>query len=689
MKLKTKGIYADGMVIQRNTLNCIFGETEKKADVELKFRGKTYNTKADDTGNWKIEFNSEEAGGPFEMEISSGSEKITFKDVFVGEVWVSSGQSNAQLQMTRMRFSYPEEFELPENQNIRMITIPITWSFDGEKDSVENPTWVCANSEKLLQMAGVGYFFAKKINAELGVPVGIITCAQGGSPISSWLNKKSLQEMEKNEYLTRLSYYEKPENVENKKKELAESQKKWNDLLYGTDAGSKESWEKLPYSKTDSTWTDCKIPGYIENFNSAGFVWIKKEVVLTSVQAAHFNEKTTWIWLGTIIDADKVWVNGVEVGETGYSYPPRRYVIPTETLVEGENTITVRLQKNSSYGKIRFYEEKPYYLFTEDVKICPVAIRNVEIVDCDASPVKIPPEKNLEDGKECICIAGNWKMKVGTKVEDAPAGMFFEWCPTALYNSMLSPCFNYAIKGAMWYQGESDAGRYGEYKPLLEKLITLWREKFVYASKKMPFVIVQLPNWSDGNGEESAVVFSDWPYLREAQAKAVEETENTGIAVTIDAGEWNDLHPEKKKTSGTRAAMAALRIAYEKDFKPSPVFESYTKNAEGFAVKFNTFGAELRAFAIKENSNGKAADLSKTGEEVFGFSLLSCKGETKSCIELKAKLVSKDEVFVYLPAEKTEGELVELRYLWAMSPAPVNLYSNEKLPVMPFRIELK
>lgn len=676
MNLKTKGIYSDGMVLQRETVNCIFGTAKPEKTVTLTFRNQTITADSDKEGNWKIEYNPGSAGGPFQMEITSDSENLTFKDVYVGEVWISSGQSNAQLQMERLKFSYPEDYTAAPNQNIRMITIPITWSFDGEKDSVENPTWVCASPETIGGMAGTGYFFAKKLTAELGIPVGIINNAQGGSPISSWMSKKSLQELNQNEYLSRLAYYENPENVTNKQKDLAESQKNWDTLLNNSDAGAKENWEQLPFSKIDDSWTDCEVPGYIEDFDSAGFVWIKKEVILTDTQVKHFDAKKTWIWLGTIIDADKVWINGTLVGGTGYSYPPRRYVVPAGTLKEGSNTITVRLQKNSKYGKIRFYEEKPYFLFTENAKIHPVVVRNVEI----------PETKTIPSDAECIGLSGKWKKKIGTKVEDAPAGMFFEWCPTALYNSMLSPCFNYAIKGALWYQGESDAGRYAEYTALLKKMIQLWREKFVYAPKNMPFVVMQLPNWSDGHGEDTAVVFSDWACQRESQAKAVKETENAALAVTIDAGEWNDLHPEKKLTGGTRAACQAMRLAYSKNYKPAPEFKNITKVDAGYEVEIETFGSVLKACAV----NGKSADLNakEVQNKVCGFSVLYTKTDGKEdCVEVPAQLISETKVLVKLP--ELPGQCKALRYLWAQSPAPVNLYSAELLPAAPFSVDLK
>ena len=665
--LKTKGIYADGMVLQQKTTNCIFGIADANAVVSLNWKDKSYSANADSDGNWKIEFESGNAGGPFVMEISSGSETVVFKDVYAGEVWVSSGQSNAQLPMDRMRYSYPKEFELPANNNIRMITVPISWSFEGEQDSVENPVWRCASPQTLGSMAGTSYFFAKKLWEELKVPVGIVNPAQGGSPIASWMSKQSLEELKSTENLKELAVWENPENVKTKQKSLADNQSKWDSLVYESDKGMQESWEKIPYEQIADKWSDVTIPGNITEFASAGVVWFKKEIILTAEQVFHFNSRKTNLWFGTIVDADRIYVNGVQVGGIAYSYPPRRYVVPAGTLVEGKNTITVRVQKNSKYGSIRFYTEKPYCLFTDDVSLSPVAFRNME-VRASVSPL------SFDGDSEMIVLDGNWKMAVGCSVEDCPEGMFFEWVPTALYNSMLAPCFNYAVAGALWYQGESDAGRYNEYQAMLCKMIELWRGKFKYATKNMPFVVVQLPNWSDGWNENSAAVSSQWASMRQVQKRAVESAGNAGIAVTIDAGEWNDLHPEKKYTTGTRSAMEALRIAYGKDFDPAPQAVNVEQRGQTLVVKFDCGKGALTAF------NPEQKDC------IQGFSYLYESDGELQVVEATGKIISDTEVEV--PVPEVNGKLKEIRYLWADSPNPICLYSNKGLPAGPFGFEL-
>jgi sialate O-acetylesterase len=171
-----------------------------------------------------------------------------------------------------MYFSYREEFELPANQNIRIITVPITYAFDGEKDSVENPQWNCACPEHLANMAGTSYFFAKKLQSDLGVPVGIINPAQGGSPINSWVNKEVLEKMNQEEFLARLKIYEDPKNIEDKKASVAKAQGEWAQTILDSDLGFKENWQEIPFSSINNDWSSCTIPGFIDELDSAGIV---------------------------------------------------------------------------------------------------------------------------------------------------------------------------------------------------------------------------------------------------------------------------------------------------------------------------------------------------------------------------------------------------------------------------------
>ena len=648
--IRVLGIYADGMVLQRNTVNCIFGDGAE-GEVSLSFRDTTVKSTAQSDGRWKIEFNPGEAGGPFELKLECAGSCVSFKDVWVGEVWVNSGQSNAQLPMDRLRYSYPYEMKLPKDDNIRMITIPITYAYDGPKDTVEKPEWICASPETIALMSGTAYFFASNLSKELGVPVGIINASQGGSPITSWMSEESLEKAGKTEFINQLNKWREPDAVKNQLEKEQRANTEWQTNLEANDIGLNEHWEKLSFQdiENDTLWKDCFIPNNFYDLKEGGVCWFKKEVELTSKDLAvlKMSGEEIRLWLGVIVESDKAWVNGVYCGETPYCYPPRRYVIPADVLHEGKNTITIRVVKTNQ-TPIRFYEDKPYAIFTS---------------------------------KERISLNGEWKKRVACDAPNYPGMTFFEWQPTALYNTMLAPAFNYAVAGALWYQGESNTWNYYEYAELLQIMMETWRQKFVYAPKDMPFVIVQLPKWGDGYKDEQRNFPEDWAWLRKAQADGVGLVKNAALATMIDAGEWNDLHPEDKIVVGERAARQALRIAYGKENATAPVMKDFAVTADKVSVRFDQE-------VIMNNSElvgvqGLYFVCRKEGDSPFA-------GSDSLHIKAKGNVVGADTVEVEIPAQIKESgyPIKELRYLWTNCPEFVTLYSKNGLPAQPFIVRL-
>ena len=644
--IKVLGIYADGMVLQRNTTNCIFGDGAK-GEVTLSFRDTIAKTIAQADGRWKIEYNPGEAGGPFELKLTSGADTLTFKDVWVGEVWVNSGQSNAQLPMDRLRYSYPYEMRLPKDNNIRMITVPITYSYDGEKETVENPTWLCASPETIALMSGTSYFFAKYLTAELGVPVGIINASQGGSPITSWMSEESLKQLGKTNYLEQLNKLRLPDAVKNQQEKEMRAGMEWQKNLDATDTGSREHWENLSFEQieADSLWETCFIPNNFYDLKEGGVCWFKKEVDISAAELAGltFSHEDIRLWLGVIVESDRVWVNGIYCGETGYCYPPRRYVIPRDVLHEGKNTITVRVVKTNQ-TPIRFFEDKTYAIFTS---------------------------------KERLSLDGEWKKRIACDAPNRPGSTFFEWQPTALYNSMLAPCFNYAIAGALWYQGESNTWGAFEYADLLSTMIKTWRSKFVYAPKDMPVVVVQLPKWGDGYKDEQRNFPEDWAWLRKAQADGVAAAGNAALATMIDAGEWNDLHPEDKIVTGERAAREALRLAYGVENTMAPLMKSCKVTGDKVIVQFDQD-------VIMNNSElvgveGLYFVCRRDGEMPFA-------GPDSLHIKARGDVTGPDTMEIEIPSQIKESgyPVKELRYLWTNCPEFVTLYGKNGLPAQPF-----
>ena len=643
---KVLGIYADGMVLQRNTVNCIFGEGAE-GTVSLSFRTVSVTAEAQADGRWKIEFNPGEAGGPYELKVECGSSAVTFTDVFVGEVWVNSGQSNAQLPMDRLRYSYPYEMRLPKDDNIRMITIPITFSYDGEKDSVQDPKWICASPETIALMSGTAYFFASNLSKVLGIPVGIINASQGGSPITSWMSEESLKQLGKTRYLEQLDKWRQPDAVKNQMERELRAITEWQKNLDSTDIGLKEHWEQLSFEEIaeDSYWQNCFIPNNFYDLKEAGVCWFKKEIDIspTELAALNMSHEDIRLWLGVIVESDKAWVNGTYCGETGYCYPPRRYVIPKDVLHPGKNTITVRVVKTNQ-TPIRFFEDKTYAIFTSNQR---------------------------------LSLDGEWKRRVACDVPSRPGTTFFEWQPTALYNSMLAPAFNYAVAGALWYQGESNSWGAFEYADLLKTMIETWRTKFVYAKKDMPVVVVQLPKWGDGYKDEQRNYPEDWAWLRKAQADGVAAVKNAALATMIDAGEWNDLHPEDKIVVGERAAREALRIAYGFETEQAPVMKDFTVTADRITVRFDkevmTNNSELVGV------EGLYFVCRKESEMPFA-------GPDSLHIKAKGFVTGTDSIEIEIPSQVKESgyPIKELRYLWTNCPEFVTLYSKSGLPAQPF-----
>lgn len=677
MDFCTKGLAASNMVLLQNAVNCVTGTAPEGSLITMNFRGQTCSCKTDKNGNWKLEFQVGEACVSEKMILTcdKSEKEIVFENVAAGEVWLCSGQSNMQLQMERLKFTYPEEFKNPENQNIRMITIPVTFTFEGEQDSINNPQWFSAAPETLAPMSGTAYFFAKKLWQELGIPVGIINASQGGTPITAWMNAKSMEGI--GNYLNRLEELKQPGFVENQKAKEQKAGDEWNAKIMAEDKGMKESWEKLDFDSLGSNWQTVSIPGKFDFFENGGIAWFKKEVELTQAQLDHLKKNGARLWLGTIQDADRVYVNGEQVGITYYIYPPRRYGFDADLLKPGKNTITMRVQQNGSWAKMFFWDEKHYALASDDIRVIPVAIRNVENVE-GVSPLDGKSDKGVY-----ISLKGEWKVKTGCQVENAPGTTFFEYEPTAQYNAMLAPCFTHAVRGALWYQGESNAGGWSEYKELLCRMIKLWRSKFTYCpEEEMPFIIMQLPLWGNVSKPDSNTAFSDWALLRETQNEASEKTYNTAVAVNIDGGEWNDLHPEKKLTGGSRAAEQALRIAYGKPF-PSPAkIKEASETENGFILKFD-YEKPLEAFA----SEGEFVDFSKKDSEVQGVTVLYEKDGKEESALCKAELKEDNSVFVNLSSEIKKDSVKEVRYLWSNCPVCINLYSGG-MPVMPGRVIL-
>ena len=616
-------LVSDGMVLQRDTPVKIWGWASDGETVTIDFDGKTYRTTAGTDGKWTVTLPGRAAGGPHNMQIIADNH-IDLKDILIGDVWVCSGQSNMQLWMGRVKYRYADVIARADNPRIRQFIVPGRYDFQEPQDDVTSGRWVSATPESVLEFTAVGYFFAKALFEKYRVPIGLINASLGGSPAEAWLSEEALKAF--------------PEHLETAKRfrdgayrnQIMEKDKAVSDAWYGRvqqlDRGmakGQRPWHEPGYDV--SQWATMNVPGYWADEGLGpvnGVVWFRKEIDVP----ASMTGKPGRLWLGRIVDGDSTYVNGTLVGAVSYQYPPRIYDVPANLLREGKNVIVVRIISNTGRGG--FVLDKPY---------------------------------RLEAAGHTIDLKGQWQYKLGATMDPLPAKTFIEWQPLGLYNGMIAPLSNYRIKGVIWYQGESNAGRALEYEKLFPALIADWRAKWNQGD--FPFLYVQLANFMEAKGQPSE---SNWAELRESQLHTL-AVPNTGMAVTIDLGEWNDVHPLNKEDVGKRLALAAQRIAYGDDevVHSGPIYRSMKIEGNKIVLSFPHSGAGLA---------------SPGGDELKHFAIA---GADKRFVWAKAK-VEGNTIVVW---NWDVIHPVAVRYAWADNPEGANLYNKEGLPASPFRTD--
>jgi len=608
-------LIADGMVLQRNTELKLWGWASPQEKIEISFLNKVYRTAADASGKWLVKLPAQKAGGPYTMKVN---DKL-IKDILIGEVWLCSGQSNMELPISRVLDLYRAEVENANNSKIREFAVPLKYDFNAPTQDLSGGTWQSVNPKDVLRFSAVAYFFAKDLYQKYGIPVGIIRSAVGGSPIEAWLPEDRLNQypayQESSRVLRKAGYMDSVRTSEGK------MVKEWNIALYKVDKGISGSTKWFGNDLDTSDWGTLNLPSFWSDNGMKGLntsVWLRKTINLPASMAG----RQATLRLGCVIDCDSVFVNGTFVGTTSYQYPPRIYTVLAGLLKEGANTITIRVISYSGQGG--FVKDKPYKLIV---------------------------------GNSEIDLKGEWKYKVGARMEPMKSTTTFQYKPFGLYNAMIAPITDYAIKGAVWYQGESNTGRSGEYEFMLSSLIYNLRNK--WGNPNLPFICMQLPNFMEAKKEPSE---SNWAMLREAQLSAL-KIPNTAVVAAIDLGEWNDIHPLNKKDVGHRLSLAAQKIAYgEKNVVSSgPIYKSMVIKGNQVILSFTSVGSgltakgELKEFAIAGSDN--------------------------KFVWAKARIAG-DKVVVWNNDIKNP---VSVRYAWADNPEGANLRNKEGLPASPFR----
>ncbi|KAB5487679.1 sialate O-acetylesterase [Flagellimonas hadalis] len=625
-------IIRDSMVLQRNANIIIWGWASAGEQVTATFNGKQRKATASAEGNWSVEFPKMKAGGPHTLKIS-GKNDILLKDILIGDVWLCSGQSNMVHQMNIHDVTYAKDISNANYPEIRHFKVPTKTDLQGPSKDLDGGTWKAAVSDEVRPFSAVAYFFALKLYEKYQVPIGLINASVGGTPIEAWINEQGYQ-----------GFPEKLKIIEeNKDTAFVNSHVRRG---FSGNQGAKEPSDKgltgeIPWYEVNFTpknWRRINIPGYWEDQGARdlnGVVWYRKEIVLPPSMSGQ--EAT--VFLGRIVDADELYINGKKVGNTTYQYPQRRYDVPADLLKAGKNIFVIRVTNN--FGKGGFVPDKPYYIFTD---------------------------------KDTVDLKGYWQYKVGEVFPPIDFSSFSrneeeeprertvnpQNEPTALYNGMVAPYIQLPIKGVLWYQGESNAGKPEEYLDLMHALINGWRG--IYKDPELPFIYAQLPNFGDVTYSPTE---SNWAELREAQLKALGDP-NTAMTVNIDLGEWNDIHPDNKKDVGERMALAAKKIAYGEDLVYSgPLYEASQIDGDKIIISFSHMGGGL---------------ITNDGEALSSFEIA---GEDKKFVWADAKIEG-NKVIVWsdeVPNPK------HVRYAWADNPDNPNLYNEEGLPASPFRTE--
>ena len=639
-ELTVSSLFADHMVLQQQDLVSIWGEfTSNKKITVISSWNETEETTSDSLGNWKIKLQTPKAGGPYNLKIETENKTIEISDVMIGEVWLASGQSNMDMPlkgwMPNEGINNSTEFIAnAKNTNIRFFKVPYGLSTT-PKDSIIGE-WVTSSPETAENFSATAYFFAKKLQQELNVPVGIIQSAVGGTPAESWTSKNALKELgDFNEVIDKISgIEEKTESwFSNKKTQpIPQTQEAWKNISFGD--------EKLSlFNYDDSDWnTSITIPGRFDLINNGEFdgaVWLRKtffiedEYVLTS---------NNTLLIGAVDDMDATYINGQYVGGlvgAGQHHTLREFAIPKSVLKLGKNTIAIRAIDTGGPGEV----------------LGPILLK---------SEFKTWP----------ISLSGQWKKKL---IADIFNGQFVTYdantdfskrpdlgilnsnSPTVLYNAMINPLVPYTIKGAIWYQGESNVSRAEQYKKLFPKMINNWRNEW---KSDFPFYFVQIAPFTYGGIEKDKS-----QQLRNAQRITL-NTKKTGMVVTLDVGDESTIHPSEKETVGNRLADLALANDYDKNIVASgPLFKNIKNDGNKLIVQFESIGSGLLA-----HKNGL------TNFEIAGAD--------KNYKPANAKVVENTVVV----SNATIKNPVYVRYAWSDT-SSATLFNKEGLPASTFTSE--
>ncbi|MEM1326305.1 MAG: sialate O-acetylesterase [Bacteroidota bacterium] len=623
-QLSVASTFTDNAVLQRDQTVPIWGWTTSTDEVNVAFDGKTYTAQPDDNGYWITQLPPTSVGAPHTILITQAQEQIELSNILFGDVWVCSGQSNMEWTLDNSMNADLEKKNIDDTQ-IRHIKVQRTFS-DLPSDTLVAGAWEVADTETIGNFTAVGYFFAKELRKEVGVPIGLLNTSWGGSRIEAWMSGESLG-YEDVKSAAEINYNRRKKLAEKKRAELKSMLGELPEKDGGLQ-GENAYWAQNKYD--DKLWKTMKLPTLWEGVGLEGLdgiVWFRKRIELSPKEA----RQGIVLHLGRIDDSDITWVNGQEVGRTEQKYNEARvYEVPPYVLSAGENIITVRVDDTGGGGGLYGLAEGNMHY-------------------------------TIKGEEEQKMLESEWKYKVGQAYVETLGNSSPHHTPMLLYNKMIHPILNFPIKGVIWYQGESNTGEARQYKDLFADMIVDWRERWQVG--EFPFLWVQLANFMQADDQPKE---SGWAMLRESQSATL-QLPNTAQAVIIDIGEADDIHPRNKHDVGYRLALGARRVAYgESNLVASgPVYKSMKRKGKKIVLTFEEVGEGLMA------KNGELQEFAIAGAD-------------KQFVWAKAEIKGKNQVVVWSESIKKP---VAVRYAWGNNPDEANLYNVKHLPASPFRTD--
>jgi sialate O-acetylesterase len=616
-------LFSDHAVLQAGREVPVWGTARDGEKVTVSLAGGTAAATAQ-SGRWLVRLPPMPAGGPYTLTVAGEANTVTVQDVLVGEVWICSGQSNMERQLGLREGQKPIT---NWREEVTSASYPLIRHFGVTQKAVLSPEtgvagqWIVCSPDTVESFTAVGFFFGRGLFQARKVPIGLIHSSWGGTPAEAWTSLDALQKMPE--------FAEAAAQVERTAAELKTGAYNYPKQLEGwfakNDPGAvgKPAWWAPELE--ERAWEQQVLPGLWEAAGLPGFdgvVWFRRTIDLPESWTGADAE----LHLGMIDDADTTWVNGIQAGATSGYQIPRIYRVPAAVLKPGRNVIAVRVLDTGGGGGLWG----------------------------GADSMRLVSLKSGEG--TAIPLTGPWSRKVSASLAKVPfPPLDFSRSPatpSSLYNGMIAPLLPYAMRGVIWYQGEANVGREKQYRTLLPAMISDWRR--VWGEGDFPFLFVQIAPHKGMT-----------PEIREAQLLASQRTPNTAMAVTIDCGDADDIHPAYKQPVGARLALAARALAYgEKIEYSGPVFASAQFAGSRAVLRFTHLGGGLVA---------------KDGA-LIGFTIA---GADK--VFHAANAVIEDGTVAVSAPEVPQPAAV--RYGWANVPVG-NLFNAAGLPASPFRTDV-